>query len=256
MKKRNIVPLSLKEQQILWNALPHTSDHFAGCLRLCLGMPVIICHNDATELCITNGQEGTMAGWTTLVGSCNQLMLDTLFVKLVKPPHEVNIPGLPSDTVPIPYTIKDIIRTLPGDQTIQLHRKQIHILPNFAMTDYASQGKTREYNVVDLQHCQTHQSYYTALSRSATAKGTAIIQGFDAIKITGGASGWLCKEFRELELLNDITLMQYEEKLPQHIIEHRRNTLITEFRKWKGLQYMPNHLQSKYNIFFFFHGQQ
>ena len=137
----------------------------------------------------------------------NQLMLDTLFVKLVKPPHEVNIPGLPSNTVPIPYTIKDIICILPSDQTIQLHQKQIHILPNFAMTDYASQGKTREYNVVDLQHCQIHQSYYTALSSSATAKGTAIIQGFDASKITGGASGWLYKEFRELELLNDITLM-------------------------------------------------
>lgn len=59
---------------------------------------------------------------------------------------------------------------------------------------------------MDLQHCQTHKSYFTALSRSVSAKGTAILQGFDSSKITGGMSGWLHQEFRDLELLNDITL--------------------------------------------------
>jgi hypothetical protein len=42
-------------QKIIWN-LPHSAtSHFPGKLSLCIGMPVIIRNNDATELCITMG---------------------------------------------------------------------------------------------------------------------------------------------------------------------------------------------------------
>ena len=41
-----------------------------------------------------------------------------------------------------------------------------------------------------------HLSYYTALSRSSTAEGTVVIQGFNLSKITCGASGYLRQEFR------------------------------------------------------------
>jgi len=81
---------------------------------------------------------------------------------------------------------------------------QIEALPNFAMTDYASQGKTRQYNVVDLTYSRSHQGYYTALSRSSSAAGTLILSSFHPSKITGGASGALRQEFRELELLDNI----------------------------------------------------
>ncbi|KAF8133024.1 hypothetical protein EV363DRAFT_1162963, partial [Boletus edulis] len=119
-----------------------------------------------------------------------------------------------------------------------------NVLPNFAMTDYASQGKTRPYNVVDLSHCQSHQSYYTALSRCSTAKGTAIIQGFDISKITGGLSGWLRKEFREIELLNDITKLKFNNMLPTIVLGHTRNNLINNYRNWKGKNYNPEFIHS------------
>ncbi|KAF8416919.1 P-loop containing nucleoside triphosphate hydrolase protein, partial [Boletus edulis BED1] len=183
--------LNKEEEHILWNSAPHTSEHFAGCLQLCLGMPIIIKHNDATELCINNGQEGIVVGWTTSTGFHDQLLLETLFVKLEKPVKVVQLQNLPPNVVPISYTHKDICCTLPSDYVVRIRRRQLHILPNFAMTDYASQGKTRTFNVVDLSHCQSHHSYYTALSRSSTANGTAIVQGFDVSKITGGLSGWL-----------------------------------------------------------------
>ena len=73
------------------------------------------------------------------------------------------------------------------------------------MTDYGSQGKTRPNNPVDLQHSNSHQSYYTCLSCSACANGTLIIQSFQPSVITGGCSGWLRQEFRDLELLDEIT---------------------------------------------------
>ncbi|KIJ91030.1 hypothetical protein K443DRAFT_76665, partial [Laccaria amethystina LaAM-08-1] len=94
------------------------------------------------------------------------------------------------------------------------------------MTDYASQGKTRPFNVVDLNSCRNHLSYYTALSRSATCEGTVIVQGFDPSKITCGASGYLRQEFRELELLDDITKLRYNGQLPASINGQLRNSIL------------------------------
>ena len=94
------------------------------------------------------------------------------------------------------------------------------VLPNFAMTDYAAQGHTRPDNVVELNNCRNHQSYYTCLSRSATAEGTIIIQGFDSTKITGGAYGNLRQEFHQLEMLDAITKMKYDGTLPVNIDGH------------------------------------
>jgi len=94
---------------------------------------------------------------------------------------------------------------MPNDDEIPLTRDQVLVLPNFGMTDYASQGRTRPDNVVDLNSCYNHQSYYTCLSRSATAAGTIIVQGFNPKIVTGGASGYLRQEFRELEILDEIT---------------------------------------------------
>ena len=107
------------------------------------------------------------------------------------------------------------------------------------MTDYASQGKTRPYNPIDLQHSTTHQSYYTCLSRSATAEGTLIMQSFHPGVITGGCSGWLGQEFRDLEILDKITRLAFNSQLPQNIDGHQRNTLIHLFRIWKGINHVP-----------------
>ncbi|KAF8225637.1 hypothetical protein L208DRAFT_1150829, partial [Tricholoma matsutake] len=71
---------------------------------------------------------------------------------------------------------------------------------------------SRPYNVVILNENHFHQSYYTALSRGATADGTLITQSFHPQKITGGASGALRQEFIELEL-NEITDLLYSGKV-------------------------------------------
>src|ERR1700729_4659597 len=108
--------------------------------------------------------------------------------------------------------------------------------------NYSSQGRTRPDNVVDLNNCHSHQSYYTCLSRSASAEGTIIVQGFDPKVITGGASGYLRQEFRELELLDEITRLRYENELPEHVIGSRRNVIIRQFQKWKGTSYVPSNV--------------
>ena len=132
-----------------------------------------------------------MVGWQSIKGPEGQTVLDTLFVKLENPPKTVQIDGLPENVVPLTRHTTSTMFSLPNDIEIYLSRDQVLVLPNFAMMDYASQGRTRQKNPVDLNSCKTHQSYYTCLSRSATADGTIIVQGFDPKVITGGASGYL-----------------------------------------------------------------
>jgi hypothetical protein len=205
-------------------------------------MPVMLRNNDATELCITKGQEGTVAGWQSCVGPHGKLVLDTLFVHLKNPPHMVKFDGLPENVVPIAKMSQTIECTMKSDQIRMVEREQCCVLPNFSMTDYGSQGKTRPYNPVDLQHSNSHQSYYTCLSRCASAKGTLIMQSLQPSIITGGCSGWLRQEFRDLEILDEITRLAFHSQLVPEINGHCRNTLIRQFRTWKGQNYVPENL--------------
>ena len=175
-KNTKLDDISNELQVHLWAQLPsENSMKIAGKLRLCLGMPVMIRNNFATELCITRGQEGYVCGWQTTLGHKNQRVLDTLFVKLKDPPKTIKFDDLPENVVPIPKTSTSIEVSLPNDTTIRIVRSQVEVLLNFSMTDYASQGKTRPYNIVDLNNLRTHQAYYTALSRSSSADGTLIL---------------------------------------------------------------------------------
>src|ERR1700683_2627242 len=226
-------------QKVIWNLPPSATNHFPGKLSLCIGMPVIIRNNDATELCITKGQEGHVVGWQAGRGIHGQRVLDKLFIKLDKPAKLVKIDGLPENVVPITRGSKNIECTFSSDLKEYIHRSQVWVLLNFSMTDYTSQGKTRPKNPIDLSNCRSHQSYYTCLSRSATASGTVIVQSFSPQLITCGASGYLRQEFRELELWDEISKLRYEGKLPDHIQGSFRNPWIRVYQKWKGTDYVP-----------------
>jgi hypothetical protein len=231
--------MEFEDQLQIWKVRHGSTDNFPGKLSLCIGMPVMIRNNDATELCITKGQEAFVAGWNDKRGPHGKCVLNTLFVRLYKPPKDIQIEGLPKNVVPITMATKTVPCIFPNDLKESIERQQLWILPNFAMTDYAAQGKTRPYNVVHLNSCRSHMSYYTALSRSASAAGTIIVQGFDTGKITRGCSGYLRQEFREHEILDDITKQRYEGKLPNHVQGLLRNNLIRSYQKWKGTDYVP-----------------
>ena len=124
-------------------SLPHdATGHVARKLSLCLGMPVMIKQNIATECCVTNGAEATVMGWKYSLLSGNKRVLDVVCVKLVSPPTPIQLDGLPVNVVPIAHMAVDIQFQLQNDDTLNLVRQQVQILPNFAMTDYGSQGHT------------------------------------------------------------------------------------------------------------------
>ncbi|KAK0435836.1 hypothetical protein EV421DRAFT_1892483 [Armillaria borealis] len=181
-KQKKVTALSLQVQIELWNAYPSMNNkHIPGKLSLC----------KATELGITKGQEATVYAWEEGIGSRGQKILESLFVKLILPPSMICIPGLPENVVPLLRTSSSITCVLQDDTKININRSQIEVMPNFAMTDYCSQGKTWPVNPVDLNNC--------LLSRSASCDGTLILPdytdrnevAFDPKKIQGMCSGHL-----------------------------------------------------------------
>ncbi|KAI0041266.1 hypothetical protein FA95DRAFT_1457107, partial [Auriscalpium vulgare] len=197
-KRKNVIDplrsknsIAMSAQQTLWN-LPHaiTQNH-PGILSLCKGMHVMIKKNEATEVGVTNGAEGVVTGWKAYDIGHNRQALDTLFVRLTTPTRPINLSGLDANVVPVSHQTQDLTCEMPDDSAWHISRQQVPVIPNYAMTDFASQGRTRQFNVVDLHNCRTQQSYYTALSRGSSLQGTLIVQGFFPQRIQGGLSGWL-----------------------------------------------------------------
>ncbi|KAJ7086961.1 hypothetical protein C8R44DRAFT_650424, partial [Mycena epipterygia] len=110
----------------LWDALPSaTSEYIAGKLLLCLGMPVMLRSNEATELCMTKGQDAVVVGWDESVGPSGQRVLETLFVRLENPPRSVQIEDLPVNVVPLTRTITHITALLEDDSLLSIIREQV-----------------------------------------------------------------------------------------------------------------------------------
>ncbi|KAE9395679.1 hypothetical protein BT96DRAFT_825964 [Gymnopus androsaceus JB14] len=88
-------------QNILWKIRPGCTKSIPGILKLCIGIPVMLKFNQATELCMTNGQQGHVAGWTSTKNEKGQEVLEVVFVKLHKPASDIQIPGLEKNVVPV-----------------------------------------------------------------------------------------------------------------------------------------------------------
>ncbi|PPQ97805.1 hypothetical protein CVT26_012849 [Gymnopilus dilepis] len=233
----DIAQLSPAIQEKLWNLPVGNNDqHVAGKLTLCRGLPVLIRNNDATELCITKGQDAVVVDWDSKKLPSGHDCLQTLYVRLVNPPRRVQIEGLPENVVPLPSKVYTSLSVeTPSGEHVLIKRSQVPVLPYFAMTEYTSQGKTRPWNLVHLMNCRNHQAIYTALSRGATADGTAIIGGYDPKKITGkDMSGHLRQEFRELEILNKMTELRYHKLIPENAVCDLRNPTIKNYYALRG----------------------
>ncbi|KAI0649973.1 hypothetical protein C8Q79DRAFT_901514 [Trametes meyenii] len=224
----------------LWDLHPCLTDHVPGVLRMCRGMPVLLKNNEATELCATNGAEGIVYDWHSHATPDGFEVLDTLFVKLVNPPREVQVDGLPTNVIPITRTKTRVKCGLPDfEKPLVVDRDQVMVLPNFAMTDFASQGKSRWINLCHLKYCATSQSLYTCLSRSTSFQRTYILEGFDDSKTMGGLSQSLRREFQELEIMDYITRHSHGNTLPATISRAYRGEAIRGFLEWKGNHYVP-----------------
>ena len=228
-------------QKQLWEMLPVDSEHLPGRLSLCLGIPVMIKHNEATECSVTNGADCIVVGWQSTILQ-DVRTLETLFVRLTNPKETIHLEGLPMNVVPIRSLERRITCRLPDDSEISITRRQVPVVLNFAITDYVSQGKTRPFNVTDPKYLETYQSLYTALSRGSTSCGTVLLREIDSTRVQGGLKmkhGDLFREMQQLELLDDITTKQYQGSLSPKVKGSLRWELIESFLKVMGSTYVP-----------------
>ncbi|KAI0816927.1 hypothetical protein BC628DRAFT_1413943 [Trametes gibbosa] len=140
--------ISLKLQEMLWQVPPCMSDHHTGILTLCIEAEVV----------------KMVAGKTP----CGRPCLESL-----------HVPGLPMNVIPLGQSKRTVSVTLPvSDTVVAIACEQVMILSNFAMTDYACQGRTHPDNVVHLKFCKNHQAMYTCFSCSSSLSGTLILGDF------------------------------------------------------------------------------
>jgi hypothetical protein len=240
-KNHNLSLMTSSLQKQLWDIPPVDPEHLPGRLTLCVGMPVMIKHNEATECSVTNGTDCVVVGWqSTTVHDTRTL--ETLFVRLIKPKEIIQLEGLPINVVPIRCLDRRITCRLPDDSEITITRRQIPVILNFAITDYVSQGKTRSLNVIDPKYLETYQSIYTALSRGSTSSGTVLLREVNPACLQGGLKmkhGDLFRELQQLELLDDITTQRYQGNLSPGVKGLLRWELIGSFLEKMGSNYIP-----------------
>ncbi|KAF8226578.1 hypothetical protein L208DRAFT_1207083, partial [Tricholoma matsutake] len=119
-------------QECLWSQPACANTKLVpGRISLCVGMPVMIHVNSATELAVTKGQEAVVHSWECGIVPEYGKVLDTLFVCLIHPPTAVQITGLPEHAVPLTRTTVNTSVQLPDNTNIVIACNQIEMLPNF-----------------------------------------------------------------------------------------------------------------------------
>ena len=170
----------------------------AGLLPLVVGMPVMVKTNIATELNVSNGSMGTVTRIILdererVVGGNNKPHYcryePVVYIKL--PDCDFQIPGLDPGEIPISTSTKQFKQNHAmsfkhvvnvGGQKIQLNiqRKQLWILPAFAITVDSSQGRTLDAAIIDLSgHHTTAQKPYVMLSRLSAGTWLGIQSGWE-----------------------------------------------------------------------------
>ncbi|KAJ7578115.1 hypothetical protein C8J56DRAFT_711047, partial [Mycena floridula] len=136
--------------------------------------------------------EASVVGWTSVMDDEGCEYLETLFIKLTHPAKDLTLVSLPPNVVPLTTSTSTIPVTFPNGNVRWISCSQVQVILNFSMTDYNSQGRTHDLNVVNLSSSKNHQAMYVALSQSSSSDGTVIMQALmpAAIKkITRGIEG-------------------------------------------------------------------
>ena len=131
---------------------------------------------------------------------------------------------------------------MPNDKEIWISRSQIPILPNFSMTDYASQGRTRPLMWWIYKIVKTKGEFILLFLAAQVLLEQRFFNSSTPDKIKGRLPGYLRSEFRELELLDEMTCLQYYKKLPSTIDAPTRTARIQQYQLWKGTDYVPSNV--------------
>jgi hypothetical protein len=178
-------------------------------IPLVIGMPVIICQNFDVEHGVVNGCTGTLKRIryrTDQNGNRHALSC------IVGAPTTSGTPlhGLERQSVAVLRDTTEMRFIHPfSHKTCTIKRTQVPIMPAFAMTAHKAQGQTMISAIVDLESCVGTESPYVMVSRVKSLDGLRILRPFNIAKIQCHQSEDSRREFRRLELLRLLTIVEF-----------------------------------------------
>ena len=169
---------------------PKESKDYLGRLPLLPGMPVLITENLALAGKVVNGARGMI----------KYIAFDTIGSKRIACCVYVEVPSL---TLHLPGEDDHVIAVLPQNSPItytskqgekfNISRRQVPIVPGWALTDYKAQGSSLQKVIVDVASARNVQHGYVMLSRATSLKNLAILRRFNPVR----ALGHLPKDLRD-----------------------------------------------------------
>lgn len=158
-------------------------DDMLGELPLFPGMQVMLVENQCTPIGLVNGAVGIVHSIDFTLDVLNRKVAKCAYVAFrnVEAP---SIPNVPPGTFPI--TPKSKAFRYHKDQhsdVIPFSRKQLPLVPAYAMTDYKSQGQTIKKAIVDLATSQSLSGVYVMLSRVSSIRDIIVLRPFGMDRI-------------------------------------------------------------------------
>jgi hypothetical protein len=208
-----------------------------GYLPIVPNMPIVVTHNIATELHISNGSMGRLInvvyedketinnndGIRAPSFPWNTFYIRRPLYALVELPQsnlESPLNGLESTIVPIMPEIKQIKvdlksylsasqkRLLQNKTTITITRSQLPIIPAYAMTTHKSQGKTLTHGIIDLVPPPYAKpdlaQVYVPITRFTSLDKLAILRPFPRTVLNHKPHPDIVAELKRLQLLDHL----------------------------------------------------
>lgn len=201
-----------------------------GALPLVSGMPVMLCQNYDVPSGIVNGCVGILKQINYVLDDCGNryatsavISSDTVKYRGVHGLRDHEFMVFPEDnaiTFRHPYS----------KANCTIHRKQLPIVPAYAVTSHKSQGQTYPKCLVDLNDCKGSESPYVMLSRATSLQNVIILRPFNIGKIQCRQSEDSRTEFRRLGLLRLQTTIQYGS--PSEVVQATRLLGTREGDRW------------------------
>ncbi|RXW17049.1 hypothetical protein EST38_g8796 [Candolleomyces aberdarensis] len=174
-----------------------------GRVPLCIGMPVLVSQNFDVQGGVVNGSRGTVTSVRYQIGNGGHRVLTSCVILIVKSGPEP-MPDLRRHEMPILSDTTNIQVNHPYSrtETYTFERRQVPIVPAFAMTAHRAQGQTMDRVIIDLQSCSGSGAPYVMASRATSLDGLYVLRDFEMGKITCPQSEDLRLESKRFKIMD------------------------------------------------------
>ncbi|KAF5335803.1 hypothetical protein D9611_009612 [Ephemerocybe angulata] len=182
-----------------------------GRIPLCIGMPVLVAQNWDVRGGVANGSRGTVSQVRFKWNRKGQRVLTSCVVRIADS-TDIAMPGLDKHEMPIlSDSVEMSFNNKWAKTSKSAQRKQVAVVPAFAMTAHRAQGQTLSHVIVDLYSCRGTEAAYVMVSRATSLDGLLVYRDFDKKKIMAGQKPDVLLENHRLHMKSLSTIVKHAE---------------------------------------------